>query len=95
MKLVGLGKEPISDELTFCSCDNSVLVLLKSVELPNAFKSTFHIGVAELLLQVNVTVPLSGTTYSPSASVGTASPDRARVTEEGHIYSKLHFTNKQ
>ena len=95
MKLVGLGKGPLSDEFTFCRSDTSVLVLLKSAVLPNAFKSTFHVGVAELLLQVNVTVPLSGTTYSPGVSVGTASPDRARVTEEGHIYSKLHITNKK
>ena len=94
MKLVGLGNEPISDELTFSSCDNSVLVLLKSVVLPNAFKSTFHIGVAELLLQVNVTLPLSGMTYLPGVSVGTASPNRARVTEYGQTYSELHI-NKQ
>ena len=85
MKLVGLGKEPISDEFTFCRSDTSVLVLLKSLVLPNAFKSTFHSGTTLLLLQVNVTVPLSGMTYSPGVSVGTASPDRAsiRVTEKG------------
>ena len=94
MKLVGLGKEPISDEFTFCRSDTSVLVLLKSVVLPNAFKSTFHIGVAELLLQVNVTLPLSGMTYSPSISVGTTSPDRPRVTEYGQTYSELHIINK-
>ena len=60
-------------------------MLLKSAVLPNAFKSTFHIGNTSLLLQVNVTLPLSGTTYSPGVSVGTASPDRAsiRVTEKG------------
>ena len=88
MKLVGLGKEPISDELTLCRSDTSVLVLLKSAVLPNVFKSTFHTGVAKLLLQVNVTVPLSGTTYSPSVSVGTASPDTAsiRVAEKGQTY---------
>ena len=86
MKLVGLGKEPISDDLTFCRSDTSVLVLLTSVELPNAFKSTFHCGATELLLQVNVTLPLSGTTNSPGVSVGTASPDRARVTEKGQTY---------
>ena len=63
------------------------LVLLMSVVPPNVFKFTFHIGVnvSELLLQVNVTVPLSGTTYSPSVSVGAAFPDRAslRVAEKG------------
>ena len=95
MKLVGLGKEPLSDEFTLCSSDSSDLVLLKSAVLPNVFKSTFHTGDTELLLQVNVTVPLFGTTYSPGVSVGTASPDRARVTEYGQTYSKLHITNKQ
>ena len=93
MKLVGLGKEPISDESAFCSRGSSILVLLKSVELPNAFKSTFHVGATSLLLQVNVTVPLSGTTYSPGVSVGTASPDRAsiRVTEKGQHVFKLYI----
>ena len=94
MKLVGLGNEPVSDELTFCSSDSSDLVLLKSAVLPNVFKSTFHVGATELLLQVNVTLPLSGTTYSPGASVGTASPDRARVTEYGQTYCKVHITKK-
>ena len=94
MKLVGLGKEPLSDEFTFCRSDTSVLALLKSVVLPNAFKSTFHTGATELLLQVNVTLPLSGMTYSPGVSVGTASPDRSRVTEYVQTYSELHFINK-
>ena len=60
-------------------------MLVKPELLPNVFKSTFHAGATSLLLQVNVTLPLSGTTYSPGVSVGTASPDRAsiRVTEKG------------
>ena len=61
MKLVGLGKEPISDESTFCSCGSSVSVPVKPEELPNVFKSTFHTGATLLLLQVKVTLPFSGT----------------------------------
>ena len=44
---------------------------------------------------MNVTLPLSGMTYSPSISVGTTSPDRPRVTEYGQTYSELHIINKQ
>ena len=92
MKLVGLGKEPLSDELTFSRSDTSASVLVKPKVLPNVFKSTFHTGTTSLLLQVNVTLPFSGTTYPPGVFVGTASPDRARVTEKGQI---CIYTNVQ
>ena len=95
MKLVGLGKEPVSDELTFCRSDTSASELVKPEMLPNVFKSTFHTGATSLLLQVNVTLPLSGTTYSPSVSVGTASPDRARVTEKGQTCIYILYSNVQ
>ena len=95
MKLVGLGKEPVSDELTFSRSNTSASVLVKPEVLPNVFQSTFHTGATSLLLQVNVTLPFSGTTYPPSVFVGKASPDRAsiRVPEKGQtcipMYNKV------
>ena len=74
MKLAGLAN-CVSIELTWGKLCPALSV--NSLLQPGIFKSTVQSSPPELLLQVNVTFPLSGTTYPPG--IGTASADRVTV----------------
>ena len=73
MKLAGLANGRVSGELTWGKSVSPALA--ENIFLPpGTFKSTVQSSPPELLLQVNVTFPLSGTTYPPG--IGSASADR-------------------
>ena len=77
MKLAGLSRFSC-DELTEFSSVR-IPTVSNLVVFPKILKSTFHSrNPPELLLQVNVTFPLSGTMYPPG--IGRASA--VSVTEE-------------
>ena len=79
MKLAGL---PPSRELTLGRREETCALSANPVVLPRTFKSTLQVGKTfSVVLQVNVTSSFSGTTYTPGISIGTASPDTSRVTE--------------
>ena len=71
MKLAGLANGSVSGELTWGKSVSPALA--ENVFLPpGTFKSTVQSSPPELLLQVNVTFPLSGTTYPPGMVLASA-----------------------
>ena len=91
MKLAGLADVDVSCDFTWGKSSPALGV---SFSLPpGILKSTVQNKVPfELLLQVNVTFPLSGTTYPPG--IGSASADRVtvkakRALQESHAMYRL------
>ena len=84
MKLAGLANDDVSCDLTWGKSSPALEV---SFSLrPGILKSTVqNRGPSELLLQVNVTFPLTGTTYPPG--IGSASADRVTVRARQHCTS--------
>ena len=79
MKLAGLANVDVSCDFTWGKSSPALGV---SFSLPpGILKSTVQDRAPpKLLLQVNVTFPLSGTTYPPG--IGTASDNRVNVKEK-------------
>ena len=90
MKLAGLANGA-SIELTWGKLSPALSV--NSLLPSGIVRSTVQSSPPELLLQVNVTFPLSGTTYPPG--IGSASADRVTVRTRQHCTSHTLQTAMQ